>query len=235
MRDRIPTLIEQASSTIDEWAQRSGQSAPKGKGKSGKELLEYNFGIANDLLRSESEIKLASLLKGPKYERLWSGVFDKPVGSVDLSFGDMVNYEYENRRLGSALELGYEIKMPATQRDVTAMNDGLVIFSDNIGIYGRTIGIDHGLGLVSIYAHLNASTVNKGDKVSKGQTIGEAGTTGLTQDLGVLIQLRLHGVPVDLVEWWDKDWYYNHIVEKINDVKKVLGIATFVPLETALP
>jgi murein DD-endopeptidase MepM/ murein hydrolase activator NlpD len=235
MRDRVPTLLEQAMPSIEEWAARTGQSAPKGTGKSGKELLTFNFGVVNDLLRKESEIKLAALLKGPKYERLWSGAFEKPVGTIDTNFGELISYEYDGRVIGEALQTGYEIRMPSSQRDVAAMNDGLVIFSENIGTYGRTVGLDHGLGLVSIYAHLNAATVSKGDKVAKGQPIGEAGVTGLAQDIGVFIQLRLHGVPVDLVEWWDKEWYYNHIVEKINDVKKVLGVATFVPLDSALP
>jgi murein DD-endopeptidase MepM/ murein hydrolase activator NlpD len=62
---------------------------------------------------------------------------------------------------------------------VAAADSGHVVAAgwSNSG-YGNFIVIDHGNGFQTLYGHLNAFLVNKGDNVAKGQTIAEMGTTG---------------------------------------------------------
>lgn len=45
---------------------------------------------------------------------------------------------------------------------------------------GICVVIDHGNGLLSLYAHLNSTPLNPGNKVAQGQEIGKSGTTGLS-------------------------------------------------------
>jgi len=45
---------------------------------------------------------------------------------------------------------------------------------------GNTVVIDHGMGLFTSYYHLNTISVEKGQKVSKGDIIGTVGTTGFS-------------------------------------------------------
>ena len=61
--------------------------------------------------------------------------------------------------------------------------------------------------------------------IKYGQIIGFAGDTGFAREVGVYFELRVHGMPVDAREWWDKQWYFSHISGKIKSVKKELGIA----------
>jgi murein DD-endopeptidase MepM/ murein hydrolase activator NlpD len=50
--------------------------------------------------------------------------------------------------------------------------------------YGNHVLLDHGNGLTSLYAHLTSSRVSKGDKVTAGQLIGNAGHTGNVHPAG---------------------------------------------------
>ena len=43
---------------------------------------------------------------------------------------------------------------------------------------GKTVIIDHGLGVFSSYGHMSELRVKRGDAVKKGQTIGLCGSTG---------------------------------------------------------
>ena len=73
---------------------------------------------------------------------------------------------------------GLDIAVP-TGTPVKAMADGKVIYSaDNFYYAGNYILIDHGLGLNSLYLHLNKSNVEEGQVVKRGEIIGSVGTTG---------------------------------------------------------
>jgi septal ring factor EnvC (AmiA/AmiB activator) len=82
--------------------------------------------------------------------------------------------------------------------------------------------IDHGFGLASVYAHLSSADVKPGDEVTKGQTIGQTGTSGLAQSEEIYFELRLHGVAVSPNEWWDDTWISDHIQNKTAFVQRTL-------------
>ncbi|MDD2585139.1 MAG: M23 family metallopeptidase [Syntrophomonadaceae bacterium] len=63
---------------------------------------------------------------------------------------------------------------------VKASADGIVSCSESKAVYGRTVIIDHRDGRQTLYAHLQKANVIKGQKVRKGQTIGNVGITGRT-------------------------------------------------------
>ncbi len=64
---------------------------------------------------------------------------------------------------------------------IVAADAGHVVVSQNSNVgYGRMLIIDHGNGYETLYAHLNASFVEVGSSVSRGQLIGHCGTTGYT-------------------------------------------------------
>ncbi len=61
---------------------------------------------------------------------------------------------------------------------VTAAADGIVTWSSSMRGYGKTVIIDHGDGLKTLYAHNTALLVNVGNRVTRGQPIAKVGRTG---------------------------------------------------------
>ncbi|HER26318.1 MAG TPA: M23 family metallopeptidase [Rhodospirillales bacterium] len=62
---------------------------------------------------------------------------------------------------------------------IVAPADGIVALAQNDMFYtGKTLMIDHGLGLTSVYAHMSAILVKEGDRVTQGTPIGKIGKTG---------------------------------------------------------
>ena len=73
---------------------------------------------------------------------------------------------------------GVDIAAP-TGTPVKAMGDGIVaLVHQDMFFTGKTVMIDHGLGLNSVYIHMNAITVRDGEFVTKGTQIGTVGQTG---------------------------------------------------------
>jgi murein DD-endopeptidase MepM/ murein hydrolase activator NlpD len=61
---------------------------------------------------------------------------------------------------------------------VVAVNDGRVALVGEYFFPGRLVVLDHGLGLYTLYFHLDEVKVLEGERVSRGQTIGTVGATG---------------------------------------------------------
>ena len=79
---------------------------------------------------------------------------------------------------------------------ILAAGDGKVIFRGRKGGYGRTVIIQHGGNITTLYAHLNKynSKVKNGTRVKQGQTIGYLGASGTVTAKHLHYEYRLNGV-----------------------------------------
>lgn len=110
-------------------------------------------------------------------EKLWEGPFIAPVeGRVSTEFGEM---RYVNDALTSYRHSGIDFAVPKGT-PIKAPNRGHVNLAMFLTLTGNTIVIDHGMGLFSVYFHLDALNVEKGQTVEKGDIIGKVGTTGFS-------------------------------------------------------
>jgi murein DD-endopeptidase MepM/ murein hydrolase activator NlpD len=101
-------------------------------------------------------------------------------------------------RFGPAGEgaINQGIDIAVTQRaNVSASSDGVVAFvGDDVANYGGLILVRHGDGWITAYGRVSQALVTRGQKVSRGQAIGYAGT-GATPRL--FFQMRKNRIPVD--------------------------------------
>ena len=67
-----------------------------------------------------------------------------------------------------------------------------MVYADSkIGGYGKMIIIHHGNEIYSIYAHAHKLLVKKGQKVSRGETIGQVGSTGRSSGPHLHFEIRM--------------------------------------------
>jgi len=94
-------------------------------------------------------------------------------------------------------------------------NSGAVAFVGDLGIYGNTVILDHGLGLFTLYGHLSSIDVKVGDAIKQRQAIGKTGETGLAAGDHLHYGVYLHGLAILPVEWWDPKWINDNIQPKL--------------------
>jgi len=145
----------------------------------------------------------------------WRQEFKRPAGARRAGFADERHYFYKGKEIDQAFHMGIDIASTA-HAPVSAANDGRVVFADYNGIYGNTIVIDHGMGLMSLYSHLSQIDVTNGQQVKRGQIIGYTDSTGLAGGDHLHFGMMLGGSFIDPVEWWDRRWIHDHITYNLN-------------------
>ena len=178
------------------------------------------FVKVNQGLRKENEDKIRVVGQKTANRMLWSGPFSQLSNSkVEANFADARTYIYHNEPIDTAYHLGFDLSV--TKRyPVEAANSGIVSFTGDLGIYGNTVIIDHGLGLSTLYGHLSSIDVKEGEQIKQQQIIGKTGETGLAVGDHLHFATLLQGVPVLPKEWWDAKWIRDNIQPKLDSSKE---------------
>lgn len=127
------------------------------------------------------------------HERLWDGQFIIPLkGKIVSEFGLFRIINGESRSPHSGIDLQADHGTP-----VMASNSGRVTMVADLFLAGKSIVLDHGQGLYSMYFHLSKELVVEGEEIRKGDTIGLVGSTGRATGPHLHWGIRLNGARVD--------------------------------------
>jgi murein DD-endopeptidase MepM/ murein hydrolase activator NlpD len=80
---------------------------------------------------------------------------------------------------------------------IHATADGVVTHAGWLSGYGRLVKIEHEFGIETRYAHMSRIRVREGERVVKGQRIGDMGNTGRSTGTHLHYETRVNGEPVD--------------------------------------
>lgn len=103
------------------------------------------------------------------------------------------------RSPGPAVRNGIELSLPEGYA-VHAIHEGTVAFADFFTGYGNLVIVEHGDRSYSLYGHMSALSVKKGNRVEPGATVGLAGRNPAGNP-SLYFELRVDGKPVDPLQW----------------------------------
>ncbi len=169
----------------------------------------------NKGLRKENEDKIKAITEKSTPKMLWSSAFTQLSNSkVEANFADARTYIYKDETIDTAYHLGYDLSV-TKHYPAEAANSGAVAFTGDLGIYGNTVIIDHGLGLFTLYSHLSSIDVKVGEAIKQRQIIAKTGETGLAAGDHLHFGVYLHGLAILPVEWWDEKWIRDNVEPKL--------------------
>jgi murein DD-endopeptidase MepM/ murein hydrolase activator NlpD len=114
--------------------------------------------------------------------------FDWPVDRARMSRGFL---------LGKRWHYGLDLAAPKGT-PILASAPGVVIYVGNgFAGYGKLIVIEHDENWATLYSHLNKFAVKEGDRVTRGQKIGEMGRTGRASGVHLHFEIRYNRQPVN--------------------------------------
>ncbi|MFH0763249.1 MAG: peptidoglycan DD-metalloendopeptidase family protein [Candidatus Omnitrophota bacterium] len=97
---------------------------------------------------------------------------------------------YFGEAYGGMVNKGINIAPLGTGQVLAARNGSIVFYSDNFGSFGKTIIIDHGDGIRTVYARNNKVFIKPGDRVNKGEVIADAGFAGRDKEEYLHFEVR---------------------------------------------
>ncbi len=113
-------------------------------------------------------------------------------GWITSTFGHRVSPFTGSREFHRGLDIAGRMKTP-----IVAPADGEVVYAGKKRALGNTLTIRHGYGIETIYGHLAELSVQRGDRVKRGQKLGLMGNTGRSTGPHLHYQVQINGKPVN--------------------------------------
>lgn len=183
------TELEAKKSRVNKLREQRAQVLYKAQEDEQSSQAEY------DRLLAISE-NIAAMLRnlensggGASEESGGTGKFMWPcTGPITSYYGWRTHPIFGTTKYHSGMDIAVDTGTP-----IHAADSGTIVYSGWLGGYGNCVMIDHGGGLVSLYAHNSELNVSEGQYVTKGTVVAYAGSTGYSTGPHCHFEVRLHG------------------------------------------
>ena len=150
-------------------------------------------------IRREQE-QLAQIFSSSAPRRFWEGPFLTPVPrDITSPFG----YRRVINETPRSPHTGVDLKA-ASGTEVLAANHGRVVLVGDFFYSGKSLVLDHGCGLHTMYFHLSEFKADAGMEVRRGEVVARTGMTGRVTGPHVHWGARMNGARIDPLELVDK-------------------------------
>jgi murein DD-endopeptidase MepM/ murein hydrolase activator NlpD len=159
------------------------------------ELEEKGFTASNisENISTKEAIIVYNIIKNYSPKAYFNQAFIYPLDEI-VDVGAFGNIRKDN---GVTIQhLGVDLDA-IEGTPIYAINDGQVVFVEELTVFGKTIIIDHGLGIYSLYLHLSEFNVSEKESLSKGKIIGFSGNTGWSTGPHLHLSIKINGASVD--------------------------------------
>lgn len=163
-----------------------------------KDKVSYSNEVAKRIEREKNAAvkTYATITK----ERLWDKPFIKPLDSAITSpYGSARVFNGKVKSYHGGTDLRASVGTP-----IQASNDGRVALVQDRYLSGKSIYIDHGFGVYSVYFHLSEFDVKEGQMVKRGQVIAKSGDTGRVSGAHLHFGIVINGTNIDALDFIDK-------------------------------
>jgi hypothetical protein len=202
----------------DDFLNRKMPEFDLGPGSENLSPVEKFIKVNRDIRKASYE-KVSALANQTENVLYWEDIFLRfPNSSPMAGFAETRDYLYNGQKIDQQTHMGIDLAS-TIHAPVPAGNRGKVAFAETLGIYGRTVVLDHGFGLMSMYSHLSRIDVKPGDKLEKGDILGATGTTGMAGGDHLHYAMMVYTTYVNPTEWWDPHWIRDNITAKIKSVQ----------------
>ncbi len=173
-----------------------GETSTKVNGLNGERSVTARI-IRENGLQVASTVLSAETISEPTTEVIIRGTKELP----PLQGTGNLRYPVSGFRLTSKfgprwgrMHYGIDLACPIGTR-IGAADGGTVIYAGYSGSYGYVVKVNHGGGMVTVYAHCSKLLVKKGDKVYQGQHIANVGNTGRSTGPHCHFEVQINGTP----------------------------------------
>ena len=176
------------------------RSVRRGYSGQGGPLTSLAVSTSGAVVASPDQTRATAILQGLDRMNMYRIAADKvplamPVKSA-FRFTSGFGYRQDPKGGGTRMHAGTDFAAsPGTPIYATA--DGVVSFADWDSGYGRSVRVTHGFGIVTRFAHMSQIRVTQGQKVSRGDRIGDMGSSGRSTGTHLHYEVLLNGQAVN--------------------------------------
>lgn len=167
---------------------------PSERLKVSKKMVNPPKSVAERIQREQSEV--GAIYDRVTQEKFWNGPFQLPINSSITSvFGTKRIYNKKLKNFHGGVDLRAAVGTP-----IRAPSSGVVVLAKDLYYTGNTVILDHGYGVITIYAHMSRLDVKEGEKIQANTVLGLSGKTGRVNGPHLHWQAVIHHKKINPIE-----------------------------------